>query len=354
MRVAALLGLLAALPAHAGDAVTPARARASVVSALPADIAKGAGSGDLRAYLERLTPAQKKAALRALAEEEERLGDDPATLAVIGQAYAGLGRVQEARQAAEAALRQNPNDPDAKRLLGWVVAKENLAERGAGGGTFGGVGGPAPAAAGRQETLDVFERRIQGAFRRGRRSAEFQDTLSDARGMSVAELAAAGITFQHVDAGQKDAVVIIQQGKSFTISLRDDALDSRGDAEARAAAHVANGVRQVQTKRDHPLIGGAIILARGWFTAATTHKQLAPNDRDRNPSGPSDQNLMAARKMLDLKAERFEKTDESYGGENENGALDLFNSLVNRYGPEVLLERFMVITERVKENADNP
>ena len=92
MKVAALLALLAA-PAFAGDPVTPTQARANVVQALPPDIARGAANGDLRQYLEKLSPEQKQAALRSLTAKEGELGNDPATLGVIGQAYAGLGKV---------------------------------------------------------------------------------------------------------------------------------------------------------------------------------------------------------------------------------------------------------------------
>lgn len=350
MKVAALLVFLAALPGHSSASVTPAQARANVVQALPPDIAEGAGTGDLRAYLERLPPDQKQAALRALAAKETELGDDPATLGVIGQVYAGLGKVKEARQAAAAVLRQSPADPDANRLMGWVISQEKLSGRGVGDAYSGGPGPGTrvPAAAGRQATLNDLERRIQSVFRRGQRSAEFKGTMEDARGMSVAELQAEGITFKKAEPGQRDAVLVVPQGAGFTISLRDDALVSGGDTEARAAAHVADGVRQAQTKRDHPYIGGVLTLVRGWLTGATVHKELAPNDIDPRPATPSDQNLMLSRKILDQKTLQFDGTRESYGTAADE-LMPLFNSLSRAMPAEKLLERLMVKTGRGAE-----
>lgn len=352
MKVAALLALLAAMPAHASDAVTPAQARANVVASFPREIRDGVGNTDLRTYLQRLTPEQKQAALRSLTAKEGELGDDPTTLGVLGEAYAGLGKVQEAKEAAQAILRQNPNHPEAKRLMGWVTSQEKLAERGSGGGPFGDRGGPgsggqSPAAAGsRQATLNALEQRIARAFQRGQRSAEFRDTMEDARGMSVAELKEEGIVFQRAAPDQKDAVMITQTATGFTVALRDDALASGGDTEARAAAHVANGVRQAQTYRDHSgPVAWALVKARGWMSGAQTHKELAPNDIDRRPTTPSDQNLMASRRILDQKTEKFDKTTESYG-EQENGALAMFNTLANVYGVDVLMERFLKMTGR--------
>lgn len=352
MKAVVLLVLLVARPGIASSALTPAQARANVVQALPPDIAVGAGTGDLRTYLERLTQDQKQAALRALAAKEPELGDDPATLGVIGQAYAGLGKVKEARQAAVAVLLQSPDDPDANRLMAWVVSREKLSGRDVGGADYGGggAGRPPPAAAGRQGTLNDLERRIQGVFRRGQRSAEFKDTMEDARGLSVAELQAEGITFKKAEPGQRDAVMVVPQGSGFTISLRDDALASGGDTEARAAAHVADGVRQAQTKRDHPYLGGVLTLVRGWLTLATVHKELAPNDIDPRPAAPSDQNLMLARKILDQKTEQFDGSRESYGIDADE-LMPLFNSLSRAMPAEKLLERLMVKTGRGAEGS---
>ncbi|TPW18967.1 MAG: hypothetical protein FD126_3158, partial [Elusimicrobia bacterium] len=140
MKVAALLALLAALPARAGDGVTPAQARTNVVSAmgLPAQVESAAKSaGDLQRYLSGLSPEQKAAALRSLQTKGGELGDDPSTLAVVGQAYAGLGKVKEARQAAQQILRERPNDPEAGRLMMWVNSQEKLAGRDGSGGPDG-------------------------------------------------------------------------------------------------------------------------------------------------------------------------------------------------------------------------
>lgn len=354
MKAAALLALLAALPGHASETVTPAQARSNVVAALPPDIARGAGQGDLRAYLERLGPEQKAAALRSLTAKEGELGDDPATLNVIGQAYAGLGKVTEARQAAQAALRQNPNDPEAKRLMGWVISQEKLQGR-EGGGAPGGDrpgGGFAPAAGGRQGALNALEQRIERAFRRGQRSAEFQDTMQDARGMSVGELKAAGIAFQRAAPDQKDAVMITRQGEGFTISIRDDALNSGGDTEARAAAQVANGVRQAQTLRDHEYIGWALIRARGWISGGRTHRELAPNDSEARPTTPSDQNLMVARKIVDRENYNFDSSKENYGGGITPMALGQLNarSKNSQISLEDLFSYFLMSTGRANSD----
>lgn len=353
MRVAALLGLLAALPAHAGDAVSPAQARTSVVQALPPEIAKGAGNQDLRTYLERLTPEQKQAALRSLTAKEGELGDDPTTLGVIGQAYAGLGKVKEARHAAEAALRQNPNDAGARQLLGWVTSQEKLAERGSSGGSFAGdtrgPGGGGQAAGGRQASLNALEQRIQGLFRRGQNSDEFKSTMQDARGLSVAELNAAGIAFQRASADQKDAVLVSQHDGKFTISIRDDALASpapKADVEARAAAQVANGVRQAQTLRDHEYLGWAIIKARGWISGARTHKELAPNDIDAAPATPSDQNLMAQRKLLSVKEGPLPAEPSTYGDGDTNRIMQMLSIMGKTKGLEPLFQYFMTSTKR--------
>lgn len=353
MKAAALLALLAALPADAGDAVTPAQARANVVQSFPPEIRSGLGNSDLRTYLQRLSPEQKQAALRSLTAKEGDLGDDPATLGVLGEAYAGLGKVKEAKEAAQAILRQNPDHPEAKRLMGWVTSQEKLAERGSGGGAFGdtrgpGGGGQSPAAATRQANLNALEQRVQGLFRRGQRSNEFQSTLQDARGMSVAELKAAGIEFQRAPANQQDAVMITRtEGGGFNIAIRDDALASGGDTEARGAAHVANGVRQAQTLRDHEYIGWALIKARGWISGARTHRELAPNDLDPRPTTQPDKDLMASRKMLDQKTVKFDPTKESFGDDAVNGIMNMFNSMVNMYGTEVLFQRFLTQTKRV-------
>lgn len=336
MPAAALLALLAALPGRAGETVTPAQARASVVGALPPDIARGAGQGDLRTYLERLTPEQKQAALRSLTAKEGELGDDPATLGVIGQAYAGLGKVKEARQVAEAALRRTPDDPAARQLLGWVASQEKLQGRGPSAEPAGGRFAPAaPPAAG----LSPTERQVQGLFQRGSKSAEFRDTLQDAEGFSVAELRAAGITFSRADAGQRDAVMVTKTADGINVAIRGDALGSRGDAEARGAAHVANGVRQAQTKRDHPLIGAAIIWARGWWTGATVHKELAPADTEARPAAPADQELMLARKLLDQKTNQFDPEKESYGTTG-NQFLPMMNNFSKIMPADKLFERF--------------
>lgn len=351
MKAAALLALLAALPARASD-VTPAQARANVVQALPPDIAKNAGNGDLRSYLQRLSPEQKQAALRSLTAKGGELGDDPATLHVIGEAYAGLGKVKEARQTAQAALRQNPGDSEAKRLLSWAMSQEKLAERGAAGGIPGDSGPPAGVApstvGGRQAALNGLEQRIQGVFRRGQRSQEFNSTMSDARGVNVAELKAAGIQFQRAAADQEDAVMITQtDGGGFNVSIRGDALTSGGDTEARAAAHVANGVRQAQTKRDHPYIGGVMLLVKGWMTGASVHRELAPEDIDRRPSTPSDQNLMVSRKVLDLKTDQFDSARESYG-KDEDRYLPMYNSLIKAMPVETIFDRLIKNTGRAR------
>ena len=132
MRVAALLGLLAAAPAGAGEPVTPTQARANVVTALALtpELAKGARSGDLQIYLAGMSSEQRAAALRSLAAKEGELGDDPATLTFIGQAYAGLGQIQKVREAAEAVRRRDPENVEAKQLLVWVTSQEKMPARG--------------------------------------------------------------------------------------------------------------------------------------------------------------------------------------------------------------------------------
>lgn len=354
MRVAALLGLLAALPAHAGDAVTPAQARVNVVQALPPDIAKGIpAGGDLQTVLQRLTPEQKAAAIRSLTAKEGALGKDPATLNVIGQAYAGLGKVKEAKQAAQAALERNRNDPEALRLMGWVQSQERLAGREGGGGAFGDTGGPggggqSPRAASVQANLNQLEQRIQGLFRRGQGSDEFKSTMQDARGLSVAELKAAGIEFQRAPADQRDAVIIQRTDSGgFTVSLRADALQSGGDTEARAAAQVANGVRQAQTYRDHSVpVAWALVKARGWLTGAKTHQELAPNDLKFDPNNPSDMNLAAQRKILSVKGEKLSEEPSSYGDNTSTGVLSMMGAVAGRMDMEGLFSYFIRSTKR--------
>ena len=321
MRVAALVGLLAVGPAGAGEPVTPAQARASVVAALPPDIAKNAGKGDLQVYLQRLTPEQRKAALRSLAAKEGELGDDPATLAVIGQAYAGLGELQKVREAAEAVRRQDASNPDAKRLLLWVDSQERLAGHGSQSpdGTKT-AGGPAPGPGSAQARLNEFEQRVQSFFQRGRKSPEFRSVLNDAHGLSVPELKARGFQFTPAEATQPDAVKITPlKGGGMSIAIRDDALIAPGEAktpgadvEARGAAHVAGGVKQAQTLKEYPNVGWLIVKARGWISTGKTHRELAPNDADPRPTSPSDQNLMIARKIVDRENYHFDSTKESY------------------------------------------
>lgn len=360
MKVAALLVLLVVPPGRAAEDVTPAQARANVVRALPPDIAEGAGIGDLRAYLERLSPAQKQAALRSLTQKEGELGDDPATLGVIGQAYAGLGKVKEARVTAHQALRRNPQDPEAKRLLAWVASQEKLQGRDAGAGPADARrpgGGYSPAADGRRTGLNALEQRIERAFRRGQRSAEFQDTMRDARGLSVNDLKAAGIIFKPAEPDQRDAVLITRQGEGFAVSLRADALNSGGDAEARAAAHVANGVRQAQTLRDHEVIGWALIKARGWISGARTHKELAPGDIEARPVSKSDANLMVARKLLDRDSYSYDTSTEKFSADPgevlgirmmQSKALD--KDPQTRLDLEGLFAYFMKSTQRAGAN----
>lgn len=347
MRAAALLALLAALPGRAAETVTPAQARASVVAALPPDIARGAGQGDLRGYLERLNPEQKQAALRSLTAKEGELGDDPATLGVIGQAYAGLGRVDEVRQVLENLRRRNPNDPEVRQLAGWVATQEHLRRDASRSGAGSGFAPAAAPAAG----LGVTERKVQGLFRRGGNSAEFRSTLEDARGFSVAELKAAGITFSKAEAGQRDAVMITKTAEGVNIAVRDDALSSRGDAEARGAAHVANGVRQAQTYRDHSgLVAWGLVKARGWISGARTHQQLAPNDVEANPQTPSDLNLMMQRHLLDSRAEEaapMPRKPVSYGDKDVNDMMASLAAMAKiRPSIEKIFEDFMRSTER--------
>lgn len=349
MRAAALLALLAALPVRAAETVTPARARASVVAALPPDIARGAGQGDLRGYLERLSPEQKQAALRSLTAKEGELGDDPATLGVIGQAYAGLGRLDEVRQVVETLRRRNPNSPDVRQLAGWVATQEHLRRDESRRGVEAGSGF-APAAA-PAAGLGATERKVQSLFRRGGNSAEFRSTMKDAHGFSVAELKAAGITFSKAEAGQRDAVMITKTAEGVNIAVRDDALNSRGDTEARGAAHVANGVRQAQAYRDHsgPVAWG-LVKARGWISGARTHQQLAPNDVETTPQTEPDRNLMMQRHLLDSRAEEaapMPTKPTSYGDNKDDQRMAAFSAMAKiRPSIEKLFEDFMRSTER--------
>lgn len=349
MRAVALLTLLAVMPAGAGETVSPAQARANVVAALPPEIARGAGQGDLRGYLERLSPEQKQAALRSLTAREGELGDDPATLGVIGQAYAGLGRVDEVRQVVETLRRRNPNNPEVRQLAGWVATQEHLRRGESRGGVEAG-GGFAPAAA-PAAGFGATERKVQSLFRRGGDSAEFRSTMQDARGFSVAELKAAGITFSKAEAGQRDAVMITKTAEGVNIAVRDDALSSRGDAEARGAAHVANGVRQAQTYRDHsgPVAWG-LVKARGWISGARTHQQLAPNDVEDRPQTPSDLNLMMQRHLLGARVEEeapMPRKPVSYGDQKVDDMMNSLSIMAKiRPSIEKIFEDFMRSTER--------
>ncbi|TPW20357.1 MAG: hypothetical protein FD126_1768 [Elusimicrobia bacterium] len=351
MKAAALLALLAALPAHAGGPVSPEQARTNVVKAmgLPADVERGAKAGDLQRFLSGLPQPQKEAALRALQAKSGELGDDPSTLAFVGQAYAGLGKVKEARQAALQIQREHPNDPEASRLMQWVNAQEKLPGREGSASPEASPSGSrvAPAAAGGRP-MNPLEAKLQSLFRRGGNSPEFTSTMSDAGGKSVNQLKGERISFSPAAADQKDAVLVTEHPDgTVTVALRDDALNSGGDREARAAAHFANGVRQAQILRDNnAVVGWVLVKARGWYTGAQTHKELAPNDIDRNPKTPSDQNLMAARRIVDRKAAQIVPGQESYGSELEDDSLNEVNSLPEGVDVDTLFQRFIKLTRR--------
>lgn len=359
MKVAALLMLLVVLPGRAGEPAPPTQARLNVVGAmgLPREVSERAEKAtDLQGYLAKLPPEQRVAALRSLTAEAGELGKDPATLSLMGQAYAGLGKVKEARLAAEQVLRVRENDPEARRVLLWADSQDRLAGRdGAPGGTGDGPAATKTAAlaAGRHANLNDLEQRLQGVFRRGqgtnavKGSDEFKRTLRDAGGMSVAELQEAGIAFQRAPTDQKDAVQISQQDGKFTISIRDDALSSGGEnKDARGAAHVANGVRQAQTLRDHEYIGWALIKARGWISGARTHRELAAGDIEANPSNPSDANLMAQRKLLSIKEDPLPSQPSTYGDTNTNNYMLMMGAIGGTKTLEELFQNFINSTKR--------
>ncbi|TPW20359.1 MAG: hypothetical protein FD126_1770, partial [Elusimicrobia bacterium] len=208
----------------------------------------------------------------------------------------------------------------------------------------------ASAAAG-QSPMNALEQRISGLFRRGNNSETFRTTMATAGGrqnVGMAELQAAGISFQRAPAGQTDAVTVEQKDGRFNIYVREDALNSGGDTQARGAAHVVNGVEQANTRKEHPIIGGAMIMVRGWIAGAKTHRELAPNDIDRRPSSQPDRDLMASRKLLDLKSDQYDPNAESYGGEKESQTMQLLNSLANAYGVDAVFARFITMTGRAK------
>lgn len=355
MKAAALLGLLAALPAHAGDVVTPAQARANVVQALPPDIAKGAGSGDLRAYLERLSPEQKAAALRSLTEKEGELGGDPTTLGVIGQAYAGLGKVQEARDAAQTILNLRPNDPEARRLMAWVTTREKLAGRGTSPAAFGDTGGPSGGQAGSAASRPTgWNGRVQRLMGQRGRSKELDSVVRDAskdaprREITMEDLTRAGIAVVQAPDNQERAVQLSEKDGRFTVSIREDALYS---TEARAAAHLGNGLRQAATDRDESGVAWAYVVAKGWLTGGRIHKELAPQDVEARPRAGPDADAMTMRRILDLAERRYDSTTENLGTKFA-GMMTMLNNYASN-APQALYERFVRSTHLDKDKPAN-
>lgn len=337
MKVAALLTLLAALPAHAGDPAAQARARANVLSSFPPEIARGAGTQDLQRYLSGLSPEQQAAALRSLTAKEADLKKDPANLPVLGQVYAGLGKVKEARAAAEQLKRNNPNDPEADRLMRWVIGQEKLPRRDGGGAPGGEAGAPramapARAGAGGRVNLSPFESQIQANFDRGLKSPEFSRTMSDAGAMDVGNLRRHNIFFEPAPADQKDAVVVDREKETgkYVISIRRDALESDGDRVARAAAQIANGVRNAQTLRDHEYLGRVIAIARGWISGGRTHKELAPNDQPANLTNSPERAIMVGRMMSDRQSYTYDMTKDPQGPVMEQMALGQTNDMAKK------------------------
>ena len=340
MKVAALLALLAllaALPALAGDALTPAQAQArtNVLSALPREISQGAGTGDLQRYLAGLSPEQKAAALRSLTAKEADLRRDPANLSVLGQAYAGLGKVKEARAAAEQLRQRDRNDPEAARLMTWVISQEKLQGRdglGAPGGETGAPRGMAPAGVGAAANLSPFESSIQANFDRGRQSNEFRRTMNDAGGIDVGNLRKHDIFFEPAPANQKDAIAVDRDDDTgkYVISIRKDSLESDGDRVARAAAQIANGVRQAQTLRDNPNFGRVIVIARGWISGGITHRELAANDRPAQLTDGPERAIMIGRMLSDRNSYNYDQTKDPQGPPLEQMALGQTNEMASK------------------------
>lgn len=348
MKVAALLALFAVLPARAGDGVSPAQARTNVVKAmeLPPELERGAKTGDLQRYLAGLSQDQKAAALRSLAAKNGELGNDPATLAIMGQAYAGLGKVKEARQAAQQALRVNEADQDARRVLLWADSQDRLAGRepGAAGGYSPSAAGAPAAPSGRQR--GGWEGRVERLMAQRNRSGELDSVVKDAsrdpasQNITMEQLNRAGIAVVKAPAAQERAVQLLEENGKYTVSIREDALNS---SDARAAAHLGNGLRQAATDRDESGVLWAYIVAKGWITGGRIHKELAPTDTETHPKGSSDADVMTMRRLLDLAERRYDAAKEDLGA--KYGAMMNIMNVYATQAPQALYERFIRSTK---------
>ena len=373
--LAVALSVAAAAPVQQGPQQAQTQIRQTLASAAPG-LSANARGGDLASQISGLPPAQKTAALEALSRNESELGADPVALAEVGAAYLALGSGPRALSAAERVLAQDPGNPVAlgvkARLLAASgdkgAARQLLAQippghpqaalalaaiqlerdpSSPGSGPTPAPAGPRPAAIAQAGPAGDLGRRISGLLAKSGQSAELNSTLSDAGGYSVADLDRAGIRFRAAPADQTDAVRLIENKAdgTFIVSLRADALNS---SDARAAAHVGNGIRQAETDRDHPTLGWAINVARGWMTGGRIHRELAPGDIDHAPSNPSDNDLMIQRRLLEVKDRPYRSAEDSYQRDDPS-YMAMMNSYVQRMGIEDLFTIFVRSSGRAQK-----
>lgn len=362
MRGILAAALLAASSAAAQQGTQQAQAavRQTVSSVLPPDVRdKLPPGGDLRGVMEGLSPDAKRRAADSLADQEGQFKNDPVALAVVGQAYASLGDPARAGLVADRLLAQDPRNGDGLAIRGralqaqgdlrgalaayksvppghpqatlaatWQRQIQQDLERQGGsvrpagwdrpqgdssGSGAGPDAGPLPAA---------FRQRLQAAIAERAQSPTLDSTLQAAspNGATLADLNAAGIYFKPAPAEQKSAVQLIENGGTFTVSIRADALAQ----PERAAAHFGDGVKRAVTDRDNSGIAWVAMTALGRITGARIHKELAPGDIDAHPANPSDRDLMLARKFNDLRGSPYNAGSEDYGT-LANQFLPMFN-----------------------------
>lgn len=377
MRGTLAAALFLAAPAGAQQAVQ--QAQTTVRSVLPPEVRdRVPPGGDLRGALEGLSPDAKRRAAESLAGQEDQVGNDPAALAVVGQAYASLGDPARAGAVADRLLAANPRDGDGLAIRGralqaqgdlrgalaafsavppdhpqatlaatWQRQIQQDMERQGGSVGPASWGRPGGDSSGSGTAPDgsalpaAFRQRLQAAIAQRGQSPTLDGTLREAspNGASLADLNAAGIYFKPAPPDQKSAVQLIEQNGTYVVSIKPEAMQN----QARAAAQVGNGIKQATTDRDNSGIMWALVVAKGWFTGARIHQELAPNDVVARPAA-ADRDLMLARKMVDLRNSPYDKSSDDYGSE-ANKFLPMFSQMAAQgRDPADLLPKFLTST----------